>query len=73
MTKEEVIGKLCALSSFVGGHVFHHKIPHDCFCGLNRPEWEGLGGFQFDSEILDFISKAVVSAVKEHEKIERNV
>ena len=67
LTKKETIANLCFLATTIGENVFENKIPHDCFCGENEEtEKDYLGGFQMDSEIIEYIKTAV------REKIERN-
>jgi hypothetical protein len=52
MTKQQVIERLCALTTMVGDKVFSNKYAHDCFCKASP-------NFQFEEEILLFIENAV--------------
>lgn len=61
LDKSEVIERLCELASKVGEVRFKHKIPHDCFCEDNNPTQEN---FQFDEEVLEFITDAVNEKLK---------
>ena len=54
MTKDEIIKRLCDLSTKIGNVVFEEQIPHDCFCGEKESD-----NFQFDETILEFIESAV--------------
>lgn len=56
MKKQEVIQQFCALASMVGGEVFGHTIPHDCFCD---PEHFSGYDFRFDPKVFEFIEQAV--------------
>lgn len=56
MTKQEVLERLCALSTRVGRHL-DHEYSHDCFCGAGRKDF--VNGFRFDEQILAFIEAAV--------------
>jgi DNA-directed RNA polymerase specialized sigma24 family protein len=57
--REEVLIRLCILSSEVGETVYHDEIAHNCFCGAFR----NSAGFQFDEEVLRFIESAVRQAI----------
>ena len=56
MTKEEVIGRFCALSAKVMSKQFKCDEPADCFC-TERPKWHEP--FQFSPEVTVFIEEAV--------------
>jgi len=56
MNKDQVIKRLCALSSNVGSRKFKSSIPHDCFCEDGK---NSCFSFQFDEQIIEFIEQAV--------------
>ena len=60
MKKQEVIAQLCELASMVGNDVFNSQLPHDCFCDPLPDPY-----YQFDSQVMEFISNAVKSAIAE--------
>ncbi|HPM74270.1 MAG TPA: hypothetical protein PLA71_00945 [Saccharofermentans sp.] len=56
MTKDQVIARLCNLSTWVGSKIFKEKHAHDCFCSLTPTEHPS---FQFEEAIIKYIEKAV--------------
>lgn len=59
LTKQQVIERLCKLSTKVGEEVFCNQKAHDCFCGENKTSEVFSGGFQFEEEVIEFIEEAV--------------
>lgn len=66
MTKDEVIQRLCRLCTNTNNKVFKFKFATDCICGENQLK---LGGFQFDTEVLNFIEAAVEEKIARTEKL----
>lgn len=60
--KEEVVQRLCELTSKVGSVKFSHTIPHDCFCEDSKPD---DNYFQFDEEVLEYIVDTVNARLRE--------
>lgn len=62
MTKDEVLARLCALTTRVGEHLNH--VPHECFCGAAA---EGRPGpnFRFGEGVLAFVEAAVLGALEQ--------
>jgi len=56
MNQQEVITRLCALSSKVMSERFQSTIPADCFCGEKKFE-------TFSPQVLEFIEQAVDKAL----------
>jgi len=65
MTRQEVLSKLCEITSEVGREVYHSQYAHDCFCGASKFADKGIFKFLFESQVLDYIRDAV------NEKMER--
>jgi hypothetical protein len=53
---DEVIKRLCAMATDVGGRVFGYNAATDCFCG------EAHVFYEFDERVLRFIEAAVAEA-----------
>lgn len=66
MTQEDVIARLCALATEVGGsEKFHNMYAHDCFCADREsiPPDSYYARFQFQEEIILYIEGAVRDAL----------
>lgn len=61
--RQEVLLRLCRISSGVMRDRFDYVEAADCFCGSNP--YGGWGGYRFGSDVMTFIEDAV------REKLER--
>lgn len=62
MTRQDVIERLCALTTKVGREQFNHVEPTDCWCGeMHSSSWDY---FQFSEVVMQFIEKSVNDALK---------
>lgn len=52
--KEDVISRLCKLSTLVMEKQFKYQNPADCFCTTSNNS-----SFEFDEEVLEFIEQSV--------------
>jgi len=58
MEKQEIMEKLCSLSTLVGREIYKSTIPHDCWCRENVAT-----DFMFDEEIIKYIEDAVCEKI----------
>ena len=64
MTKREVITKFCQLSHYVNDHHFGFSFPSDCFCERDHEINSSVLDYQFSSEVIEYIEKAVKYYIK---------
>lgn len=62
--EKNVLSRLCALGALVSESVFKSDRPADCFCGGYRDRH----GYQYSGDVLEFIEKAVATAIAEAKK-----
>lgn len=60
LTRNQVLARFCALSSFVAVKKYAWKEPADCFCYAGK---HLHFDYQFSSEIMKFIEVAVYDAL----------
>lgn len=66
MQRNEVINRLCKISTRVSREIYGHTRPATAFCGdMTDPD-----GYRFDSEVIEFIERAVQTAIESNEKQE---
>lgn len=66
LSKQEVIAKLCELTTEVRDHLAEgdgHYLASDCFCGMNNNIPEEY--FRVDSEVIDYIVSAVTTQMRD--------
>lgn len=71
LTKEEVLKRLCKLSTKIATEIYRNHFAADCFCGQSSPSiyralFVGADDYRFETEVLEFLESAV------EEKMEKN-
>ncbi len=62
LTKDDVIRRLCSLTSKVMRERFNYKVPADCLCNDGPAD---PYGFRFSDQVLKFVEDAVTRALQE--------